>query len=53
MFVNSDEDKVIYPLTVKKIAAAQQDDPILQKLADKDQCTTLLVENTKVVCKNI
>ena len=38
LFVNSNKDGVIYTLTVKEIAEAQQDNPILQfqALANKD-----------------
>ena len=35
VFANSNEDDVIYPLTVKEIAQAQQDDLNLQALANK------------------
>ena len=52
VFANSNEEEVIYPLTVKEIAQAQQDNPNLQALAAKDKYTMKLVENTKVLCKD-
>ncbi len=52
VFANSNEEEVIYPLTVKEIAQAQQEDPNLQALAAKDKYTMKLVENTKVLSKN-
>ena len=52
VFANSNKDEVIYPLAVKVIAHAQQDNPSLQALAAKDKYTMKLVENTKVLCKD-
>ena len=52
VFANSNKEEVIYPLMVKEIAQAQQDDPNLQALAAKDKYTMKLVENTKVLCKD-
>ena len=52
VFANSNKEEVIYPLTAKEIAQAQQDDPNLQALAAKDKYTMKLVENMKVLCKD-
>ena len=52
VFPNSNADKAVYPLTVKKIATEQQDNHILQNFATKDKYTIQLVENRKILCKN-
>ena len=52
VFANSNKEEVIYPLMVKEIAQAQQDDPNLQALAAKDKYTMKLVENREVLCKD-
>ena len=52
VFANRKEDEVIYPSPVNKIAQAQQDDPNLQALTNKDKYTLQLVENMKVFYKD-
>ena len=37
VFVNCSEENVIYPLTVKEIAQAQEDDLVLKKLSKTDK----------------
>jgi hypothetical protein len=51
VFANCSEWDVIYPLTVKEIAEAQETDPNIQKLTTDPQYTRQLVENTQVLCK--
>ena len=51
VFANCSEDDVIYPLTVKEIAEAQEADPNIYKLTKYLQYTRQLVENTQVLCK--
>ena len=43
---------VIYPLTVKEIALAQEDDLVLKKLKNTEKNSTQLVKDTQVLCKN-
>ncbi len=43
---------MIYPLTVKKIALAQERDLILKKLTKMEKYSTYLVEDTTVFCKD-
>ena len=50
VFANHSEEDVIYPLTVREIAQAQELDASLKKLYD--QYSTQLVENTEVLCKD-
>ena len=52
VFANRNEEDVIYPLTVKEIALAQEDDLVLKKLSKTDKYFTHLVEDTQVLCKN-
>ena len=52
VFVNCNEEDVIYPLTVKEIALAQAEDLVLKKLCKIEKYSTQLVENTPVLCKN-
>jgi hypothetical protein len=44
--------RLIYPLTVKKIAQAQEDNAVLKKLCKTDKHSTQLVENTHFLCKD-
>ena len=50
-FANSNKDEVIYPLTVKEIAQALQDDPNLQALENKDKYTIQLVKIQRYFAK--
>ena len=52
VFTNHSEEDVIYPLTVKEIAQAQEDDLVLKKLSKTDKYSSQLVEDTQVLCKN-
>ena len=52
VFANQDDEDDIYPLTMREMAEAQKPDIELNAMADKYGCTTQLVENTKVLCKN-
>ena len=52
VFANRSEEDVIYPLTVKEIAQAQEDDLVLKKLSKTDKYSTQLVEDTQVWCKD-
>jgi hypothetical protein len=52
VFANRCEEDVIYPLTVKEIALAQEDDIVLKKLKNTEKYSTHLVEDTPVLCKN-
>ena len=51
MYPASMKEDVIYPLTVKEIAEAQETDPNIQKLTKDPQYTRQLVENKEVLCK--
>ena len=52
VFANRSEEDVIYPLTVKEIALAQERDLVLKKLTKMEKYSTHLVENTEVLCKD-
>ena len=52
VFVNRSEEDVIYPLTVKEIAQAQEDNLVWKKLSKTDKYSTQLVEDTQVWCKD-
>ena len=52
VFANRSEEDVIYPLTVKRIAQAQEEDSVLKKLSKTDKYSTQLVEDTQVLCKD-
>jgi hypothetical protein len=52
VFTNRSEEDVIYPLTVKEITQAQEDDSVLKKLSKIDKYSTQLVEDTQVLCKD-
>jgi len=52
VFANRSEGDVIYPLTVKEIAQAQEDDIVLKKLSNIDKYSAQLVEDTQVGCKD-
>ena len=51
VFANHSED-VIYPLTVKEIALAQERDLVLKKPTKMEKYSTHLVEDTEVLCKD-
>eukprot|EP00804_Cyclotella_cryptica_P014853 CCRYP_021235-RA/>CCRYP_021235-RA protein AED:0.36 eAED:0.38 QI:0/0/0/1/0/0/2/0/404 len=48
VFANRNEEDSIYPLTTREIVEEQQEDESLQNKG----CSTHLVENTKVLCKD-
>jgi hypothetical protein len=50
VFAHCNDDKEIYPLTVKEIAKAQVKDKSIQK--DKDKYKNKLVKNIYVLCKD-
>jgi hypothetical protein len=52
VFANRSEETDIFPLTVKEIAASQQKDVTLEKLAQKFIYKVELVENVEVLCKD-
>ena len=49
VFANRSEEDVIYPLTVKEIALAQERDLVLKKLTKMEKYSIHLVENTEVL----
>ena len=49
---NRAEEGEIYPLTVREIAEAQMDDSPLERLAKRRKYSNLLVEDTKVLCRD-
>ena len=51
VFANRSEEDVIYPLTVKEIALAQERDLVLKKLTKMEKYSTHLVKDTDVLCK--
>ena len=53
VFANPNEEDVIYLLTVKEIALAQERDLVLKKLTKMEKYSTLLVEDTEVLCKDV
>ena len=52
VFANRREEDVIYPLTEKEIALAQERDLVLKKLTKMEKYSTHLVEDTEVLCKD-
>jgi hypothetical protein len=52
VFTNHSEEDVIYRLTVKEIAQAQEDDIVMKKLSKTDKHSTQLVEDSQVLCKD-
>ena len=52
VFANCSKKDVIYPLTVKEIAQAQEDNSVRKKLSKTDKCSTQLVEDIQVLCKD-
>ena len=52
VFANRSKDDVIYPLTVKEIALAQERDLVLKKLTKMKKYSTHLVEDTEVLCND-
>ena len=52
VFANCNEEDVIYPLTVKEIALAQEIDLVLKNLTKMEKYSTHLVEDTEVLCKD-
>jgi hypothetical protein len=51
VFANWSEEDVIYPLTVKEIVQAQEDNAVLKKLCKTDKYSTQLVDDTQDLCK--
>ena len=52
MFANRSKEDVIYPLTVKEIALAQERGLVLKKLTKMEKYSTHLLEDTEVQCKD-
>jgi hypothetical protein len=52
VFANCSKEDVMYPVTVKEIAQAQEDDAVQKKLSNTDKYSTQLVEDTQVLCKD-
>ncbi len=52
VIANCSKKDVIYPLTVKEIALAQERDLVLKKLTKTEKYSTHLVEDTEVLCKD-
>ncbi len=52
VFANHSKEDVIYPLTVKDIALAQERDLVLKKLTKMEKYSTHMVEDTEVLCKD-
>ncbi len=52
MFANRSEEEEIYPLTVKKIAEAQELNKHFKATAQKEKYEKTLIKNTSVFCKN-
>ena len=52
VFANQDDGDTIYPLIITEIAEAQNHNLVLNKMTDKHGYTTLIVENTKILCKD-
>jgi hypothetical protein len=52
VFANRSKDDEIYPLTVKEIAEEQRKDKSLRALYNDEDYKELLIENTKVLCKD-
>ena len=52
VFANRSEDDEIYPLTIKEIAEEQRKDKSLRALHNDKDYKVLLIENTKVLCKD-
>jgi hypothetical protein len=52
VFANRSKEDVIYPLTVKEIAQAQEDDIVLKNLSIADKHSTHLVEDSQVLWKD-
>ncbi len=52
VFANHSKDEEIFPITVKEIADEQHKDKSLNALKLTDKYEVLLIENTKVHCKD-
>ncbi len=52
VLANCSKEDVIFPLTVKEIALAQERDLVLKKLPKMEKDLTHLVEDTEVLCKD-
>ena len=52
VFANQEDEEAVYPLTTREIAEAQKHGIELNTMTVKYACTTQLVENTKVLCKD-
>ena len=53
VFANRSEEDVIYPLTVKEIAEAQEADPNIRKLTNDPQYTRQLMETHNYCAKEL
>ena len=51
VFVNWSKEDAIYSLTTREIAETQQQDSDLKTQAEKEGCSTKLVKNIGVLCK--
>ena len=51
VFANRIKEDVIYPLTGKETALAQEDDLVLKKLSKTDKYFSQLIDDTPVPCK--
>ena len=52
VFANRSDDEEIFPITVKEIAEAQCKDKSILALRNNEKFKTLLIGNTKVLCKD-
>ena len=52
VFANCCKEDLVYPLTVKEIALAQEDDLVLKKLRKTNKYSTQLAEATPVLFKD-
>ena len=52
VFDNCSKEDVIYPITVKEIALAEERDLVLKKLTKMEKYSTHLVEDTEVLFKD-
>ena len=53
VFVNCSKEDVIHLLTVKEIAQTEKDDAVLKKLSKTDKYSMQVVEDTRVLCKDV
>ena len=52
VFANRSDDEKVYPLSIKQTAEEQHKDKSLKALLRDKNYEMLLIENTKVLCKN-